>query len=649
MRTTIGEIVGKKFVYRAERTVLRARLQTPTVEDAFLSAHRQTRDWLADICARFDLECHPEHTGTYTNERVTLETFASPDTFAAALKHPDRHDPARSWLTEVHLYSPGEDIATCDLRLRTEFQSDAPDIDLHPPKLIGRLCGTTGLVDVAMLSDTSIRVDADGVDQLVALVNDPRRELPVVLVSEPPSIDDDSLARELAGIAHVARLDDATTWAVSHRYGKARSCYLGAVRIIPTGVTFASESSASRLILAESIARLAHGVGAERWIRRGVLAYVTEHFEVTPLATVTELRAAQKATTATDVSGRAKPAQPSNESQTPQAISEDNQYITIDPVDLDVNYVPVEEYYDKVQEEVEKALAKQLAVLSKSFEDLSQRLQERDALAEEVQRTRQEAAVARAESERHWNLAVEEETQRRKLESELEQLRRTSLGISVEELQPAHRELLRSAFATVTSLRDVLLENDRLRGDYDQLSGEYDDLRRRYFHQTAESPPAATDPPNIERPAWHDYDNLLEYLERRYAGRLVLHPRVRDRLGEGALQDPNALFDILHLLATDYVDMKRGVPGAFERYREKVRAYKSGRALTSSGAGQIEDRYACEFEGVRYRAEDHLHIRERGTEFQGRNACVYYVHDDAKDRVVVTSMPRHLDTANAHT
>jgi hypothetical protein len=95
--------------------------------------------------------------------------------------------------------------------------------------------------------------------------------------------------------------------------------------------------------------------------------------------------------------------------------------------------------------------------------------------------------------------------------------------------------------------------------------------------------------------------------------------------------------------------MKRGKTGARERYQERVKRYKTGKALTESGAGRVGSAYACTFEGVSYAAEDHQHIRERGKNFSGRTVCVYFVYDAAKDRVIVTSMPRHLDTANSFT
>ena len=269
---------------------------------------------------------------------------------------------------------------------------------------------------------------------------------------------------------------------------------------------------------------------------------------------------------------------------------------------------------------------------------------------DELLRARQEAAVARKEAEDYWREVVELNARVETLQSENERLRQSELGMSVEELSPDHRDLLRAVFESITAVREALLENDRLQDEIAQLRSEHKATRARLARVYPGDEPASVAPAEpLPRPAWDDFEALQTWLSAQYGGKLVLHQRVRDRLRDGNPQDVDALFDILDILGTDYAAMKRGLPGARERYVERTKRFKAGKALTDVGAGLVGDEYECTFDDVRYAAEDHQHIRERGKNFTGRTVCVYFVYDDANDRVIVTSMPRHLDTANSLT
>ena len=126
----------------------------------------------------------------------------------------------------------------------------------------------------------------------------------------------------------------------------------------------------------------------------------------------------------------------------------------------------------------------------------------------------------------------------------------------------------------------------------------------------------------VPRPAWDDFEALQPWLSTQYGGRLVLHQRVRDRLRDGNPQDVDALFDILDILGTDYAAMKRGVPGARERYVERTKRFKAGKALTEVGAGLVGDEYECTFDDVRYAAEDHQPFASAERTSPGaRSAC----------------------------
>lgn len=79
------------------------------------------------------------------------------------------------------------------------------------------------------------RGEADAIRLCQELVN-PARNFPTIVIS----VDDDErvweqlpdqLARDMIGLAHVATVDEAASWAMTDELGKADSCYLGAVRL----------------------------------------------------------------------------------------------------------------------------------------------------------------------------------------------------------------------------------------------------------------------------------------------------------------------------------------------------------------------------------------------------------------------------------
>src|SRR5262249_23834546 len=76
----------------------------------------------------------------------------------------------------------------------------------------------------------------DGGAELVRLIRDPERTLPLVVVSERerfaihPALPDD-LAKDLAALATVVSIDESASWTMTAAMGREWSCYNGAVRV----------------------------------------------------------------------------------------------------------------------------------------------------------------------------------------------------------------------------------------------------------------------------------------------------------------------------------------------------------------------------------------------------------------------------------
>ena len=120
-------------------------------------------------------------------------------------------------------------------------------------------------------------LEQNGLDHLFALLTSNLRRLPVVLLSpyargELNQIDPAKLARNLAGVAVVVRVEDPDlTWDFADEVGRQLSCFNGAARIYWPGFSTASEPRSHRLFFGSWIEQVGPVVAA-RTIERAIFA-----------------------------------------------------------------------------------------------------------------------------------------------------------------------------------------------------------------------------------------------------------------------------------------------------------------------------------------------------------------------------------------
>lgn len=113
-------------------------------------------------------------------------------------------------------------------------------VDPRCPSIVRTLLGASSdwyLNNSPLPPTKPTRMSGEACGQALAQeIRDPRRSLPLVVVSEIedeflwPRLPED-LAFDLAGLAKVVTIDDEATWALSDEVGKLHSCYNGAVRL----------------------------------------------------------------------------------------------------------------------------------------------------------------------------------------------------------------------------------------------------------------------------------------------------------------------------------------------------------------------------------------------------------------------------------
>ena len=103
--------------------------------------------------------------------------------------------------------------------------------------------------------------DAADLEELIALVENPSRRLPVIVASgdarssvpNAPLIDVEPLARAMFGLAHVIVLPASGSYALSDAFGQIRSVFHGGIRTYLRGFDASADPYRHRLYLGQSV------------------------------------------------------------------------------------------------------------------------------------------------------------------------------------------------------------------------------------------------------------------------------------------------------------------------------------------------------------------------------------------------------------
>lgn len=182
------------------------------------------------------------------------------------------------------------------------FQCDA-----HSPRFISRIVGN-GIAwrcgGSQMRARSKAYLGSAGGAELVAHLRDTSRNVPTIVVSEHdgfllfPDLDVD-LARELSGLALVARIDRDASLRLTRELGAEWSCYNGAIRLYWPGLTALGSPFAHPLWLADRLLDESHndfraaGKRLRRTLRRMILELSTS--AVAEPALLGAIRAAERA------------------------------------------------------------------------------------------------------------------------------------------------------------------------------------------------------------------------------------------------------------------------------------------------------------------------------------------------------------------
>jgi hypothetical protein len=148
-----------------------------------------------------------------SQEGLLAQAATSPDgrTTVARLQHREydfdrgEYDPVRDWRTDITI---GRDDQHAWIATRQWFKGIATDTRAcFPPGFVRRLWEEGALSDVIVLNKTCWYIEfAEEIDELVSLILDERRALPVVVMANYCPLNGDKVADDSIGLAHVCRL-----------------------------------------------------------------------------------------------------------------------------------------------------------------------------------------------------------------------------------------------------------------------------------------------------------------------------------------------------------------------------------------------------------------------------------------------------------
>lgn len=248
------------------------------------------RDWI--VChyrdrwelAEFDFD--PEITGTSADvlESHSLSSSVYPDGEEWVVRirwsFPDENDGGLRWANEVRV---GQFDDRCGIEHlisleSVEYSVLPAKLLFGSPRAVRDICTKTP----AYIGEMQIRAEPYNLKQndlndLLHLLTSNLRRLPVVLLSPYAhgglnQIDSAKLARNLAGVAVVVRIDDPElTWDFADEVGRHLSCFDGAARIYWPGFSKASDPRSHRLFFGDWIGQAGQDVAA-RTIERTIFA-----------------------------------------------------------------------------------------------------------------------------------------------------------------------------------------------------------------------------------------------------------------------------------------------------------------------------------------------------------------------------------------
>jgi hypothetical protein len=161
--------------------------------------------------------------------------------WASRLDFPDPDHP-RTWISEFFVERKSGELSRFGAQLTCVVRGDSPEYEITRPTVARHVIEKLSAeADGRQLMEVATQVARGDVDDLVGLIYEPDRRLPVIAISETEAaatlLSPDALARQVAGAAHVFHLSNEASWELTKAVGKRMSTFKGAVRLYFQGLS----------------------------------------------------------------------------------------------------------------------------------------------------------------------------------------------------------------------------------------------------------------------------------------------------------------------------------------------------------------------------------------------------------------------------
>jgi hypothetical protein len=237
-----------------------------------------------------------------SGHHISVENLSSESgtVYVIRWSFPAETDDTLAWRNEVRIGAFG-DVVGVEHTISidsVDFRVAPARIDIGSPRVIRRICaGQTVLVGEMHVRATPYRLDMDGIEEFIALLESPLRRIPIVFLAphttdQVNEIDAVRISAALAGVAVVVEVASAdVTWEIADVLGRTLSCYDGAARIYWPGFSINDDPRRHPLYLANRIAEVGPRAASSA-IERAVFSVATFRFVPDPRIS-TVIRAAE--------------------------------------------------------------------------------------------------------------------------------------------------------------------------------------------------------------------------------------------------------------------------------------------------------------------------------------------------------------------
>ncbi len=226
--------------------ILRIAIKVGPTYDGFESASEKLQEWLnlkgfpyGQRIEPSAIDSPPEKNVEGLDRAFKLDFARADDAVCFVLEYPEDDGNGR-WRVEGSLTRPGE-IAWAVMDLRFSYISEIPPRSsaYRSAELLRYLSNAQQMIDGRPLSCAAQSVTSERFSDFVDLLASPERTLPLVVISDnrysdadPATylVDCDQLADDLAGVAHVYRIEREQEHALRRILGDDFAVYRGAVR-----------------------------------------------------------------------------------------------------------------------------------------------------------------------------------------------------------------------------------------------------------------------------------------------------------------------------------------------------------------------------------------------------------------------------------